>query len=155
MPLSTEDVHRKLAAAIDDLLQVDVYLLDANCSERSLTHQLAVHLAGQFPEYQVDCEYNRDGFDVKRLELSRRDAHVADDALDAVTVFPDVVVHERGSNENNLLVVEVKKATSAANSSYDIKKLRAFKKQLNYAHAVHLIIGNRQGGSVVREQLWQ
>lgn len=149
-----DQIRGALAGALDELQSRDAHLLDANCSERSVTHQLAVHIARFFPNHHVDCEYNRDGFDIKRLQLAERTAPVADDALDAVTVFPDIVVHIRGHSHENILVIEVKKASSAVDHAYDIAKLHAFKAQLGYQQAAHVVIGLRADGSVLREVTW-
>ncbi|MEK8048535.1 hypothetical protein [Ideonella margarita] len=149
-------MHAALNRALDRLIEIDQYLLDANCSERSLTHRLAVHLEGEFPQYSVDCEYNRDGFDVKRLQLSERQIRVSDEDLDAVTVFPDIAVHVRGSNAHNLLVIEMKKAAARADLvDYDLQKLHAFKTQLQYVHAVHVVLGYTRAQVLTREVHWQ
>ncbi|HJV81342.1 hypothetical protein [Noviherbaspirillum sp.] len=150
-----ESVRAAVNAALGELIKVDDHLLHVDCSERSITHQLAVHLSKHFPGYHVDCEYNRDGFNVKKLQLAEREVPVADDALDAVTVFPDVIVHIRGTQEKNLLVVEVKKASSMVSHEYDIEKLKAFKEQLGYAYAVHIVVGYSRDGKLVSEQEWQ
>ena len=156
MPKPTEDeVHSALNAAISELFNVDDHLLSVDSSERSVTHQLAVHLAPHFDGYQVDCEYNRDGHSVKRLQLPQDINPVPPNSLDAVTVFPDVIVHVRGNNNGNLLVIEVKKASSGADHSHDIAKLNAFKKQLEYTYAVHLVLGYKQSGELVNLQTWQ
>ena len=156
MPPSETQVRAAVERAVDQLILVDQHLLDADCSERSVTHQLAVHLAAEFPHYNVDCEYNRDGFDVKRLQLGERQVRVSDDELDAVTVFPDIVVHIRGTNVSNLLVIELKKAVSRAElTEYDLLKLRAFKTELGYAHAAHVVLGYLRNQALVREVVWQ
>lgn len=129
-----------LSAALLSLVDNHRYLLEVNANERSISHQLATYLAQHFSNYHVDCEYNRDGFDVKRLALEQR--CTTDEDENAVTVFPDVVVHQRGSNENNLLVVEMKKASSGRYIEYDIQKLAAFRRQLNYQHAALVIVGD-------------
>jgi hypothetical protein len=136
-------------------VSADHLLLEAGCSERSLTHQLAVHLARRFPIHHVDCEYNRDGFNVKKLELEKREVHVDDNALDAVTVLTDVVVLVRGRTENNLLVMEVKKASSPPDHSYDINKLRAFKGSLDFMFAAHLVLGFKRDGTFIKRLIWQ
>jgi hypothetical protein len=143
-------VSNALDLSIEALWARDRYLLEAGTSERSLTHQLAVHLSPFFPEYSVDCEYNRDGFDVKRLALPERRG-TQDDSLDAVTVFPDVIVHQRGTNRRNLLVVEVKKASSRISDEYDFQKLRAFKAELQYTFAAHLRVGFDPQGEAVTQ----
>jgi hypothetical protein len=49
-----------------------------------------------------------------------------DDSFYVFSVAPDIVVHERGSDKRNLLVVEVKKATNAEIPQYDRLKLECF-----------------------------
>lgn len=147
------EVHAALNEAIEQLLVIDHHLLDANASERSLSHRLAIHLIDQFPDYEIDCEYNRDGFDVKKLTLAERD--FKDDELDAVTVFPDIIVHKRGHQNNNLLVIEIKKASSSVSHDYDIEKLKAFKAELNYTFAAHVIIGFLKNGQLIKDVNWQ
>jgi hypothetical protein len=120
------EVRAAVNAALTELFEVDYHLLSLNCSERSVTHQLAAHLARHFQGYHVDCEYNRDGHFVKKLLLLSGSSPVPPDALDAVTVFPDVIVHVRGNNNSNLLVIEVKKASSTDDQSHDLAKLKAF-----------------------------
>lgn len=138
--------------ALDSLCAVDRHLLHVDASERSISHRLAVHLASEFPDFDVDCEYNRVGFDVKRLTLSERKAR--DDDLEAVTVFPDIVVHKRGSNESNLLVVEMKKGSSNVSPRYDLEKLDAFRRELGYRYSVHCTIGYGRDGSFIRRVDW-
>jgi hypothetical protein len=149
-----QKVHTAVVAALDGLIATDSYLLHVECSERAITHQLAVHLSRQFPAYHVDCEYNRDGFDVKRLQLTSRQVIINDDALDAITVFPDIIVHRRGSDAENILVIEVKKECSTVGHLYDLKKLEAFKAQLGYQFAVHIVIGFKRDGTLVKTQVW-
>lgn len=144
------EVAVRLNAALKCLCERDLHLLNVDASERSMTHRLAVHLIEQFPDHDIDCEYNRDGFDVKRLELAERAAK--DDDVEAVTVFPDIVVHRRGHNDDNLLVIEVKKRGSKISADYDLEKLRAFKAGLAYRHAVHLTIGLDSGQPTVSIQ---
>lgn len=146
-------MHALLAAAVDDLCSLDEYLLAADVSERSLSHMLAVRLWVRLPNFDIDCEYNRDGFSTKKLMLSDRTTQ--DDALDAVTVFPDIVVHKRGRQDHNLLVLEMKKAASSVSHDYDIEKLVAFKNELQYRYAAHIVIGYTRAGLFVREVKWQ
>lgn len=148
-----EEVYAAVEAAIERLCTDDQHLLAADVSERSLSHRLAVHLIHGFPNHDIDCEYNRDGFNVKKLMLNERD--VKDDELDAVTVFPDIIVHTRGSQDQNLLVIEMKKASSSVSHEYDIKKLNAFKTELKYHFAAHVVLGFCKNGQLVREVKWQ
>lgn len=116
-PTSAEiDLVRQAYASF---IEKDAHLLAADASERSLTHALATHLGELFPEWDVDCEYNRDNGSIKTLDGP---------------VYPDVIVHRRGSHEN-YVVLEAKKSTTIANGD-DIEKLRRFKKELGYRVAI-------------------
>ncbi len=50
--------------------------------------------------------------------------HIAPDDLEAKTVFPDIIVHKRGTTKN-LLVIEVKKKDGGKDTK-DIQKLKIF-----------------------------
>jgi hypothetical protein len=125
--------------ALAELLRCDSYLLESDVNERSITHRLATYLQSQFPDWHVDCEYNRNHDDVKRLELAER--QTTDVSLVAVTVYPDIIVHRRDTDEN-LLVIEMKKSTNRESSEYDIQKLTAFKRELGYTFAVFVLLGS-------------
>jgi hypothetical protein len=141
-----------LNRAIDRFVEYDSHLLAANANERSMSHRIAIYLEQEMSGYNVDCEYNRDGFDVKRLQLAPRPTSADND--EAVTVFPDIIVHRRGNNDHNFLVVEMKKAAAGTDLAYDLQKLRAFRRELKYTWAVHLIIGRSQNGDLVRKIQW-
>jgi len=78
----------------------------------------------------VDCEYNRYGDETKRL-------------LDSKIVFPDIIIHHRGKNEN-LVVIEVKKQFdgSSISTEEDEDKLKKFSEDphYKYRYAFSLII---------------
>lgn len=150
--MNKNEIAGALNRALDAFVESDKHLLATDASERSMTHQIAIHLAKEIPGFDVDCEYNRDGFDVKRLHLGQR--HVTDDNDEAVTVFPDIIVHRRGTNDHNLLVVEMKKGSAPGGFDYDYGKLRAFRAELKYAWAAHLVIGHDQRGVLQRHVEW-
>ena len=134
------EVREHLDRAIQRLLKRDRELLTRDVNERSITHRLAVYLQDEFPDMDVDCEYNRRDFDVKRLDFYPRDTTTDD--TDARTVFPDIIVHKRGPDGPNLLVIEAKKSGNQRrnNQNTDRQKLEAFKRDpgLRYEHAVFL-----------------
>lgn len=133
-----EHIKTKVVNAYKSLLKNDSHLLITDANERSITHKLAEYLQVEFPEYNVDCEYNRNGLDVKRLESLAKD--IASDNTDAVSVFPDIIIHHRGTKDN-FIVIEAKKST---NKSNDNKKLLAYKRDLKYqnAYAVKFFVGD-------------
>ena len=106
--MTREDAHALVNHAVDAVVANDSDLLRLDVTERALSHQLARYMADRVAApLAVDCEYNRHGSDTKRLRLGRREA--SDHDLQAVIVFPDIIVHQRGTDDHNLLVVEVKK----------------------------------------------
>lgn len=134
-----EVLFQKVKKALGTFFEQDHALLNVNASERSISHKLAEHLQKQFPDLNVDCEYNRHGDVIKTL-YTKCDSPVAPDALEAKTVFPDIIIHKRGNDEMNLLVIEIKKINSGRNHIWDIEKLRAFtSKQYRYEVGLFLL----------------
>jgi len=136
MPL--EDVRERVIAAICALYRHDCELLAVDANERSITHKLAEHLQREFPEWHVDCEYNRVGCETKRLRRRINIGTPKLDDLEAKTVFPDIIVHRRMTDEN-LLVMEVKKASGRDNTG-DIEKLELFTNDPKYRYEYGLLL---------------
>mgnify|MGYP007023531853 CR=1 FL=1 len=124
------------------LIHSDLHLLQLDLNERTITGQLARYLQTIFKEWHVDCEYNRNHDDAKRLKIYPKNISKNSVYKDTVgrTVFPDIIVHKRGTT-SNFIVIEVKKTTSDEDSQFDIRKLQAFKRELGYRHAIFLNIG--------------
>jgi hypothetical protein len=149
--MDREEVSALVDTAIARVIDVERELLDRNVSERALTHHLARFLREGVPHpFVVDVEYNRHVDDPKRLRLPRRRA--ADDEVHATTVFPDIIVHVRGTDDHNLLVLEVKKP--GGDLEYDERKLRAFRQELHYRHAAHVILGHNANEETIQEVIW-
>ena len=151
--MTREEAAALVNSAIDQLVQNDSALLDLGVTERSLSHRLAHYMALSAairPPLTVDCEYNRHFGDPKRLKLPPRKA--LDREIRATTVFPDILVHERNTDANNHVVLELKKP--GEDIAYDELKLRAFREELGYAHTAHVILGRAADGAIVREVTW-
>lgn len=137
---SREQIAECLHAALLELVERDSWLISEAANERSITHHLARYMETQFEGWHIDVEYNRNLGDIKRL-LVDAPSQSADD-VDAVSVFPDIIVHERGTT-NNLLVVEVKKLGGRGHD-WDIQKLKAFTSSLDgyphYCWGAHVVI---------------
>lgn len=149
--MTRQEATELVDAAVDRLVAEQPELLDLDVSERALSHHLAIYLAEFLPAgLQVDVEYNRHGACPKRLNLPPREA--SDRELPATTVFPDIVIHRRGSDDSNLVVLELKKPQGSL--EYDRRKLRAFRRELGYAHAAHVVLGRDSQGCLVRDLIW-
>ena len=148
--MDSDEVVRRLHKAYGVLAKQDLQLLELDANERSITHKLAEHLQVEFHEWHVDCEYNRDGGQPKRVHLAYS---VPADDTDAVTVFPDIVVHHRDT-QDNLLVIEAKKSSSVQQSQ-DEEKLAAYVADLGYRYAFKIVfpIGDLADGAIAERDI--
>jgi hypothetical protein len=101
-----------------------------------MTHKYAMYVEPEFPDYDVDCEYNRKGSLPKKLHIQGAETSKLDDD-DATTVFPDIIVHHRGE-PLNLLVIEAKKRDG--DNTRDRDKLHAFLSEGDYRYQFGVLL---------------
>ena len=133
----------KVVNAIREFYQHEAFLLEKDLGERTLTHRLAVHLEQEFSGWDVDCDYNRLG--ERLLKLPHGTIISTDDGL-GKSIFPDIVIHRRAIPEN-LLAIEVRKATNHQPPEHDEHKLRGMTDPhvwFAYRIGVFLILGKKQ-----------
>lgn len=137
--LEARDPGRAVFAALQRLLTDDAHLLIVDANERSISHRFGMHLQAELPGFHVDCEYNRTGVDPKRINYLCLNTDIHD--TEGRTVFPDVIAHIRGSDQN-YLVVEFKKSNSNVDCEFDFKKLRGYMgdRRLNYEYALFIVL---------------
>jgi hypothetical protein len=111
----------KVVAALKQLYAREAFLFEHDLGERALTHRLAVHLERQFPDFDVDCEFDRLG--ERTLQLPHGSIVSTDDHL-GKSIYPDIVVHQRHVS-NTLLAIEVRKAGNHQPLEHDRHKLCA------------------------------
>lgn len=108
-----ERFYDALKIALDMLFYKDQYLIcndtDKHVSELSISHKIGHYLSLCIDEYDVDCEYNRDLAESKKNKANE-------------LIRPDIIVHRRGCNSSNFVVIEVKPWWND-NAEEDIKKL--------------------------------
>lgn len=137
------EVNDKIIQAYKMVLSKDRHLLDADVNERSITHRFAIYLQELFPEYNVDCEYNRNDLDEKKLKRFMNVLPESDDT-NGSRVYPDIIIHHRGTKEN-FIVIEAKKTSSrlthqqGGSCPCDECKLRLYRSELGYRHAYFVI----------------
>jgi len=149
--MNEKEVREILSNALERVVEDDADILGYDVNERSITHRLAVYLDEEIgDEWDVDVEYNREGEDEvsKAVSIEYLKSQIPDDVdpedLDAKTVYPDAIVHNRGERYQNLLVIEAKK--SGRSGEYDREKLTAYKEELRYEHGVFVTFeGTRPG----------
>lgn len=106
-----EDLIKK---SLDKLHTNDKGLIIRRVAERDIVHRFAHYFENYMQDtaievYNVDCEYNRNGYGIKQVN--------------GKYVYPDFILHKRGSNEDNLLIIEFKTWWNPDNDA-DIDKIR-------------------------------
>src|ERR1700761_3515845 len=110
----------KVVSALKELYAREAFLFEQDLGEGALTHRLAVQLERHFSDFEVDCDFDRLG--ARTVNLPRGAIVSTDDHL-GKSVYPDIVVHQRAI-PNNLLAIEVRKASNHQPPDHDKHKLR-------------------------------
>ena len=107
--------------AKNKFLKEEKEIIEINVNERTLSARLMFHLQTilledklyreKYKTYSVDCKYNRMN-EYKIKALKRYENFEIDDNSDKIRkIFPDIILHKR-KEEDNLIVIEMKKSTS-------------------------------------------
>ena len=115
---------------------------DIHVSERGIVFRFGIYLQELFNQheelshYNIDTEYNRNFDKPKILSNTKWSDRGA---------YPDLIVHTRGSNSENLLIIEFKAWWSTESEIDDKTKLIAFKgAPYNYKYALFVILGKNR-----------
>lgn len=133
-------LEQLIQISLDNLYQNDKYLIDHKVAERDITHRFAHYFENNMQStdvssYNVDCEYNRDGYGIKQVNGNY--------------IYPDFILHKRGSNEDNLLIIEFKTWWNPENNK-DIEKIQCMMHpQLRYKYKYGCSITINQDNSEI------
>ena len=117
-----DELKTLVTNALDMLYQHDSNLILNAVNERSVVFRFGLYFnellkTSSFSVYNLDCEYNRN------LGVPKRTINFQNG------VIPDVLLHRRNSNDENVLVLEFKAYWNNANRKVDIKKIQDFTSQ--------------------------
>ena len=136
-------IKRRIDDAIAEFHTVDMYLLENDLNERCIAARMSYHLQSHFQDHFVDVEYNRIGEIPKRLEIHEDCAkHFNKDGK--AIVVPDVIIHHRGPEGPNLLVIEFKKLSNPKGTYCDQMRLKAFVEGIGYSYGALIECETRQ-----------
>ena len=141
------EIISSLAAAYCEVLARDRHLLKVTANERSIAHRFAIYIEHYFRDYNVDCDYNKNLDDSKR---SPAYAHQTRNGRESDLVLPDIIIHQRNSEDDNLVVIELKPTGKEEDCTAnghppqsrclcDRCKLKAIKTDLGYAYAFYVV----------------
>jgi len=133
--MKRSEIETLIKASLGEFFKNDPDLIVVDANERSISHKLAEYIQDRFPDWNVDCEYNRDMKVPKYLEIPVVDTRSND--TDGTTVYPDIIIHKRRT-EQNLLVIEIKKSNSGVEK--DIRKIQAFLESPDYKYDFGLML---------------
>ena len=123
--------------ALDKVYQEQKYLIENRVHERSIVFWFGIYFYellknSEFKDYDLDFEYNRNFDDVKRTKHSVNG------------IYPDIILHKRGSNKHNLLAIEFKTWWSDRDKfNKDIEKLQDLinsNGKYRYKHTLFVIL---------------
>ena len=127
----------KLIAALHEFYERETYILERDLGERTLTHRLAVLVEKHFSGWEVDCDYDRLG--ERTMRLPHGTVVSTDDHL-GKSIYPDIVVHQRDI-PNNLLAIELRKASNHQPIEHDQNKLKALTDpHLWFAYSIGVLV---------------
>ena len=125
MDLNT--VKQIMESSLSKLIENDNKLIDQGVKEECINHRLAIYIdeyyrqfCGQKNYCIVDLEYNKN---LDREE--NREKEIQDKNGNLIKIRPDILLHKRGSNDNNLIAIETKKVCFRR---HDMVKIQALLK---------------------------
>lgn len=140
-----ENLEKYVKQAMKELYNKDRILLKDNVSERCLVYNFARHLEKilkdtEYRNLSIDLEYNRSCERLKELEGQK-------------TSYPDLIVHERGTDDKNTIVIEFKKWNNKNIKvlEKDRKKLKGFKYEYRYKMPILIIFDKESNEKVIYE----
>lgn len=165
--MTTED-QEKIKIAFDLLYKNDEYLLQNNCSERAIAFRLAMYLQTLFNDYDVDCEYNLniDNAHKRKVincieeeykkfkDIPKRKSlkNIDGDEYLEISILPDIIIHKRGDNDSNRIIIEIKKSCNMSEIDYDRYKLIHYTEEYSeFKYPIGLFITIFVGSDYKRE----
>lgn len=141
-------IKRLIEKALDKLYKEDYNSLiclnhEKHVGERACVFRFGIYFSQilkrekQFKGYNLDCEYNRNYDDPKR----RNNGYL---------MIPDIILHKRGNNDNNIVVIEFKGWWSDVKSQkddiYKLKELVDPYGKYKYQYGYSIILNNVEKG---------
>lgn len=122
------------------------YIIENRVSERCLVYNYSKYLQIYLKELNydnlnIDLEYNRNCGKAKSISIQKLS-------------YPDLIIHERGSNRNNKLVIEFKKWNNVRKDviKRDEEKLKCFRSEYGFEKAFLIIFSKDSCEKVVYKE---
>lgn len=140
------DIERIINKSLDLLYSKDKKLFTNDLCERSIANKFGLYFyqimqEEKFSGYDIDMEYNRHKAGKKELPDWPNGA------------YPDLIVHRRGNDIDNLLIIEFKKWDSSKKDiEEDLKKLEEFvncRGEYSYKYGASIIFAKKRKDVII------
>ncbi|MBR5017533.1 MAG: hypothetical protein IKX50_07365 [Spirochaetia bacterium] len=139
MTIPDELLIELLKESVEECYEKDNLLIERSMEQASVARifyymQNLINNDARFAclkDYNLDCEYNKNGQNIKATPHCENGTR------------PDMILHERGTNNHNLLIVEFKSdngARESSGTSNDLIKLKDFTSQDIYNYQLGVFI---------------
>lgn len=153
------DIKQLIDNALTEFYSNDGVLLEYDTEDKAVAERCMVFRIGWYMLNRMkcikklrwadlDCEYNRNFCDPKYMYVM----DTASNKYKKKNIVPDLLIHQRRSNENNLLVIEFKKGDPEPDDrNKDIQKLAYFTDPgMEYTYSYGLYIELHRNGAIVQ-----
>lgn len=132
-----------LKQSVELLYENDKYLILHSVHEQDISYRIAHYFENLLNNYDwysalklnVDVEYNRNIDNIKETN--------------GIKCKPDIILHARGNNENNIIVIEIKKEQNTCDD--DFRKLSDFTHSaLEYKYSLGIYINIERNNSTYK-----
>ena len=141
-----EILRQKVNSVLGKIYELDHTLIQSGGQERSLSFRFGLYFNQEIKSIEwlntldIDLEYNKNGMEPKRIPRRPNG------------VVPDFIFHQRGNNENNVLVIEFKGWWSNDSRENDVIKLEDFVHQEGeYKYGLGFFIELNKNGAELTE----
>jgi DNA-directed RNA polymerase specialized sigma54-like protein len=125
-----EEIKKIITKALETLYIDDAIIIDRSTKEECINHRLAIALDKALVKtahkgLNVDVEYNRNFTKNNESIFDKRSYPPKTIKIgeEVKVIIPDIIIHKRGSNKDNLLCIEAKKEYTATSEQKDYKKI--------------------------------
>ena len=129
--MDQNQLKQKIKKAIEKLKEKDMFLINNDLHEITISHKLAEYLESEFKDWDVDIEYNKKVGMGPHYNTSKEISNKFDNGLESGrkqrrSLRIDIIVHHRGKNDydSNLLAIELKKVGNPSRRNMDEDALK-------------------------------
>ena len=157
--ITFDDIKNLVQHSLEDFYTQDSILFDCSAENEAVSERCMMFRIGwymltrmktleKFHWADLDCEYNRHFEDIKSMHVFGLYGY----SQESKGIIPDLLIHKRMSDENNLLVIEFKKGTpSSERRNNDYRKLTYFTDtSKEYSYDVGLYIELHKNEAIVK-----